>query len=87
MKIKQILSVLAVATAFMTLRPDALFPQGTAVSPSPSPAAITAHHEADCGHIARRVMAVTLSAWAGLALYLFRIDRKLARMEKERHER
>jgi CcmD family protein len=30
-----------------------------------------------------KVMGVILVAWLGLALFLFRLDRKLARLEKE----
>lgn len=32
------------------------------------------------------VMATVLLAWGGIGLYLFRLDRKLSRIEKEIHE-
>ncbi len=34
----------------------------------------------------RPVMAVILVSWIGISLYLFRIDRRLTKLEKELHE-
>jgi CcmD family protein len=42
--------------------------------------------DTDSKGILIRVMFVILIAWAGLSVYLFLIDRRIARLEKELHE-
>ncbi len=46
--------------------------------------AVSRHQERTESAVLNRVMLTVLGVWAALAVYLFFIDRKLSRMERER---
>jgi len=58
-----------------TGQPAILKPTQTSVSEKEMPA--------DAAVVLYRVMGVVIVVWIGLAVYLFRIDRKVTRLEKE----
>jgi CcmD family protein len=79
-------ALLYVIPGLMNSGPD-FNPKGAALYAADSGAVTSAPAEdTDNKGILIRVMFVILIAWAGLSVYLFLIDRRIARLEKELHE-
>ena len=68
----------------------ALSPSGARATTAPTAtesgksASVSQHQERSESAVLNRVMLAVLGVWAALAVYLFLIDRKLSRMERER---